>query len=79
MKEKIEKLEKLVKNTKRQLDRLNLQKQNLEQKYNGNEQKYTFHGGRDLGYLQGRTATLEDSLDDLESLLKSLKEIEKVF
>jgi hypothetical protein len=38
--------------------------------YEGNEQNYTYHGGWDMGYHQGKLTMLEDLLDELNDLLE---------
>lgn len=39
-----------------------------EQKYQGKENKHTFHGGWNLGYWEGRVTAFEECLDLLEEL-----------
>jgi len=51
---------------KRRLNRLTKQKDELEQKHQGNEQKYTYYGGFDLGYLKGKIDEIENIIDELE-------------
>lgn len=50
---------------KRRLNRLIEQKKLLESKHNGNETKYTYHGGFDMGYLKGKISEIENTLDEL--------------
>ncbi len=38
----------------------------LEQKYKGNEQDYTYHAGYSLGYLHGQISAIENLLDIVE-------------
>tara|TARA_R110002050_G_scaffold34397_12_gene86898 strand:+ start:6241 stop:6444 length:204 start_codon:yes stop_codon:yes gene_type:complete len=61
MKDKTINTEKL----KRRLNRLIVQKKLLESKHNGNETKYTYHGGFDMGYLKGKISEIENTLDEL--------------
>lgn len=51
----------------RRLDRLKKQKEELESKHLGNELKYTYWGGYELGYIKGKIAEIEDILDELDS------------
>lgn len=51
---------------KRKLDKLEAKIKHLQSLHSGNEQKYTYHGGWDLGYLQGKLAGIELILDLLE-------------
>lgn len=39
-----------------------------EQKYQGKEDKHTFHGGWNLGYWEGRVTAFEECLDLLEEV-----------
>ena len=41
-----------------------------KRQYEGNEQNYTYHGGWDMGYHQGKLTMLEDLLDELNDLLE---------
>lgn len=50
----------------RKLKRLQVQAQEIEQKYRGGEGYFTFHDGLDLGNLTGRITILEDIIDSLE-------------
>jgi hypothetical protein len=63
-------MEKLIAKYKRRLQRLQKAKAILDLKYNGNETKYTFHGGWNLGYVTGEISRIEDFIDDLEDLQK---------
>lgn len=49
---------------KRRLNRLKCQYDDLEKKHNGNELKYTYWVGFNLGYLNGRIAEIENILDE---------------
>lgn len=51
---------------KKKITKLELKIKELQQKHYGNEQQYTYHGGWDLGYLQGKLAGIELILDLLE-------------
>lgn len=46
------------------IKRLNSKIAELEEKYNGKEQQYTFWAGWDLGYFKGKRDVLEDWLDE---------------
>lgn len=63
-------MEKYLKKLKRQLVRLQKQKAEYEEKYSGNETKYTFHGGQNIGYVQGQISTIENTIDELVDLLE---------
>lgn len=52
---------------KRKLARLTARKNQLEARHKGNEEKFTYHGGFDLGYLKGQITELEDFIDYLHS------------
>ena len=54
---------------KRKLARLIEQKDEMESKHQGNEQKFTYWGGWNLGYVRGQISILEDVIDDLEDEL----------
>lgn len=41
-----------------------------KQKFSGREHEFTFHGGYDSGYAEGKLAALEDMLDALLKLEK---------
>ena len=51
---------------KRNVSKLETKIKELQQRHSGNEQKYTYHGGWDLGYLQGKLAGIELVLDLME-------------
>ena len=38
----------------------------LKKSQEGKEQKYTYHGGWDLGYVQGKICEIENIIDELE-------------
>lgn len=48
---------------KRKLARLKEMEAELDKKYTGNERKYTFHAGFDLGYIVGKISAYEDIVD----------------
>lgn len=50
----------------RRLARLKEQKAMLESKHLGNELKFTYWGGYELGYVKGKIAEIEEILDDLK-------------
>jgi len=52
-----------IEKIKHRLERLTERKEVLEAKHKGNEEKYTYHGGFDLGYLKGQISILEDMID----------------
>jgi hypothetical protein len=41
------------------------QRDKLQKEHGGNELKYTYWGGYDLGYLKGKICEIEDILDEL--------------
>lgn len=52
----------------RRLSRLIEMKDKLESEHSGKEEKFTYHGGFDLGYLKGKIAVLEEINDAFENL-----------
>jgi len=52
----------------RRLKRLQGMRDELKNKHCGNEENYTYYGGYDLGYLEGKIAVLEEWLDELEEI-----------
>ena len=56
-----------VKKLKRRLVRLKGTENELRDKHTGNEHKYTYHGGWDLGYVQGKIREIEEIIDELEA------------
>ena len=54
-----------IENLKRRLNRLKEQQNILENEHKGNELKYTYWGGYNLGYLKGKISEIEDILDEL--------------
>ena len=50
----------------RRLKRLKERKDEMEIRHSGNEQKFTYHGGFDLGYLKGKIDEIENTIDELE-------------
>lgn len=61
----------------RRLIRCKEMKDKLESQHYGNEQKYTYHGGFDLGYLKGKIAILEEINDAFENLEIFQQQIQK--
>lgn len=53
-------------NIKRKVVKLEAKIKELQRRHTNNEQKYTYHGGWDLGYLQGKLAGIESVLDLME-------------
>lgn len=49
-----------VEKLKRRLNRLKEQRDKLQMERGGNEHKYTYWGGYDLGYLMGKICEIED-------------------
>jgi hypothetical protein len=56
-----------VEELKRRLNRLKEQRDELESKHKGNELKFTYWGGFDLGYLKGKISAIENILDDMQT------------
>jgi hypothetical protein len=54
-----------VEKLKRRLNRLKEQLDKLQKEHGGNELKYTYWGGYDLGYLKGKICEIEDILNEL--------------
>ena len=52
----------------KRIKRLKKMETKLEAKHVGNEEKFTYHGGFDLGYIKGQISILEDTEELLESL-----------
>jgi hypothetical protein len=61
-------IEVMKKNAKRKLDRFEKMKKELDDKHGGNEEKFTYHGGFDLGYVTGQISELENHIEDLDLL-----------
>lgn len=56
-----------IQKLKRRLVRLKGTESELRDKHAGNEHKYTYHGGWDLGYVQGKIHEIEEIIDKLEA------------
>lgn len=56
----------------RQLQRLYKEKERLDALHNGNEDKFTYHGGWTLGYVTGKITALENALDEIVDLEESV-------
>ncbi len=50
----------------RKLARLKQLESRLTEKYEGNEQQYTFHAGFYLGYVKGRIREIEELIEDAD-------------
>jgi hypothetical protein len=61
-------IEVMKKNAKRKLARFEKMKKELDDKHGGNEEKFTYHGGFDLGYVTGQISELENHIEDLDLL-----------
>jgi len=59
-------MEDYINKLKRRLSKLKDKEKLLKNKHTGNEPKYTYHGGWDLGYIQGKISEIEDIIDELE-------------
>jgi hypothetical protein len=55
-----------IKELQKKLDRVNRKIRKLEETHLGNENKFTYHGGFDMGYLKGKRAVLEDIIDSIK-------------
>jgi len=55
-----------IEKLKKRLERLKKQKSELSIKHIGNEQNLTYHGGYDMGYLDGKIYEVENLIDSLE-------------
>lgn len=53
-----------IEKIKRRLIRLQKQRDTLADKHSGRETEYTYHGGYELGHLEGRINALESVLDE---------------
>ena len=58
--------EKPLREIKRKLERTIARSEELGNKFNGNEQKFTFHAGWNLGFAEGKADALQDILDMFE-------------
>ena len=58
----------MLKTLKRRLRRLNAQLEELLKEHQGNEEKFTYHGGHRAGYLKGKIVEIEDFIDYLEEI-----------
>ena len=63
---------------RRKLERLEQKEIELRERYVGNEQKYTFHGGFDYGYTKGQMSILEDQIGDLQMEIDSERGMESL-
>lgn len=54
-----------IEKLKRRLNRLKEQRDKLQEEHGGNELKYTYWGGYNLGYLKGKICEIENILDEL--------------
>jgi len=59
-----------IEKLKRRLNRLKEQRDKLQGEHSGNELKYTYWGGYDLGYLKGKICEIEDILDELDVVVQ---------
>lgn len=59
-------MEKLIEEYKRKLKRTQDRIKEKEAKHKGNEEKYTYHGGFDMGYLKGMETILDDFIYYIE-------------
>tara|TARA_R110002049_G_C8841569_1_gene536434 strand:+ start:259 stop:450 length:192 start_codon:yes stop_codon:yes gene_type:complete len=60
-------MEHYIKKLKRRLSRLKDKETKLKNKHGGNESKYTYYGGLELGYVQGKISEIEETIDELEA------------
>lgn len=58
----------MKKELERRLNRLKERKERLENVHLGNETKFTYWGGHEMGYLKGKITELENILDLIEEL-----------
>lgn len=63
----------------RQLTRLIDRKRDLESKHKGNEEKFTYWGGHDYGYVKGQIREIENTVDLLEELEENIRNGSPVF
>lgn len=54
---------------KRRLARLNKRHDELLEKHCGNEEKYTYWGGYEMGYVRGKISEIDKMLDDNYELI----------
>jgi ribosome-associated translation inhibitor RaiA len=67
-------MQKLIDNLKRRLARLKEKEQALTERHDEVGTVFlSYHGGWDLGYIQGKIAEIEDFIDDLEELDRNAK------
>jgi hypothetical protein len=59
----------------RRLKGLIERKSMLESKHKGNEERFTYHGGYELGYIKGKITELEDSVDVSKELVDALQDL----
>lgn len=63
-------MDKLITNIQRRIRRCQKSVEDNKQKFSGREHEFTFHGGYDSGYAEGKLAALEDMLDALLKISK---------
>jgi hypothetical protein len=63
-----------VSNLKRRLERYKNMCKELRNEYIGKEEKYTFHAGHRLGYVEGKISEIENVLDILDPTFEQCDE-----
>lgn len=56
-----------IERLERRLERFKKMRDELQLDHKGNESKYTYWAGFDLGYLKGKIAEIEDIIDELKA------------
>jgi len=55
-----------IENLKKRLERLKSKKEELSKTHVGHEHDFTYHGGWEMGYLDGKIYEVENLIDALE-------------
>ena len=58
-----------IEELERRLKRLTDKKNEMEGEHKGNEEKYTYWGGYNLGYLKGKIAELEETISMVQNAM----------
>lgn len=69
-------IDELIEKYEGRLKHYNKRKEEMEDKHKGNEEKFTYWGGYDYGYIKGKIDRTEEMLEVLEDL-KTYKKEEK--
>lgn len=68
----------MIKKAERKLARFEVMKKELDDKHGGNEDKFTYHGGFDLGYVTGQISELDNYIEDLKLIVVNQQSLVRV-